>query len=54
LCSKSERGLAARNIDSAGQRFELAQTLYVAAVAGYGNANAQLAEAAARCRLCAA
>jgi tetratricopeptide (TPR) repeat protein len=44
---KYERELAARNIDSAGQRFELAQALYVAAVAGYGNANAQLTEAAA-------
>jgi hypothetical protein len=42
-----ERDLAARNIDSAGQRFDLARGLYVAAVAGYGNANAQLAEAAA-------
>jgi len=44
---KFERELAARNRDSAGQRFELAQTLYVAAVAGYGNANVQLTEAAA-------
>lgn len=44
---KFERELAARNIDSAGQRFELAQALYVAAVAGYGNPGAQLAEAAA-------
>jgi tetratricopeptide (TPR) repeat protein len=44
---KYERELAARNVDSAGQRFELAQALYVAAVAGVGDANAQLAEAAA-------
>jgi tetratricopeptide (TPR) repeat protein len=42
---KFERDLAARNRDSAGQRFELAQTLYVAAVAGFGDARAQLAEA---------
>jgi tetratricopeptide (TPR) repeat protein len=40
-----ERELAGRNRDSAGQRFELAQALYVAAVAGLGDANAQLAEA---------
>jgi hypothetical protein len=44
---KFERALASRNVDSAGQRVELAQALFVAAVAGYGNANAQLAEAAA-------
>ena len=44
---KYERELAARNVDSAGQRFELAQALYVAAVAGVGNSSAQLAEAAA-------
>jgi tetratricopeptide (TPR) repeat protein len=44
---KFQRELAARNRDSAGQRFELAVTLYVAAVAGLGDANAQLAEAAA-------
>ena len=42
---KFERELAARNRDSAYQRFELAQALYVAAVAGLGDANAQLAEA---------
>ena len=42
---KYERELAARNRDSAYQRFELAQALYVAAVAGLGDANAQLAEA---------
>jgi len=44
---KFQRELVARNRDSAGQRFELAVTLYVAAVAGLGDANAQLAEAAA-------
>jgi len=42
-----QRELAARNRDSAGQRFELAITLYVAAVAGLGDSSAQLAEAAA-------
>ena len=42
---KFERDLAVRNRDSAGQRLELAQALYVAAVAGLGDANAQLAEA---------
>jgi hypothetical protein len=42
---KYERALAARNRDSAYQRFELAEALYVAAVAGLGDAKAQLAEA---------
>jgi predicted nucleic acid-binding protein len=42
---KFERDLATRNRDSAYQRLELAQALYVAAVAGLGDANAQLAEA---------
>jgi hypothetical protein len=42
---KFERELVARNRDSAYQRFELAQALYVAAIAGLGDANVQLAEA---------
>jgi len=42
---KYERELAARNRDSAYQGFELAEALYVATVAGLGDANAQLAEA---------
>jgi hypothetical protein len=42
---KYERELAARNRDSAWQRIELAQALYVAAISGFGDANVQLAEA---------
>jgi hypothetical protein len=40
-----ERELAARNRDDAYQRYELAVALYVAAIAGTGDAAAQLAEA---------
>jgi tetratricopeptide (TPR) repeat protein len=44
---KFERGLAARNRDDAGQRFELAVALFVAAAVGVGDRSAQLAEASA-------
>jgi hypothetical protein len=42
-----ERSLSPRNRDDPTQRLELAVALYVASVAGLGDATAQLAEAAA-------
>ena len=44
---KFERELSPRNRDDPSQRFELAVALYVAAVAGLGDAAAQVAEASA-------
>ena len=44
---KFERELTPRNRDDPSQRFELAVALYVASVAGLGDAQAQLAEASA-------